>query len=482
MSTRTGAPTGVAAHRDQSTPLAAIADAAPRPFWLDSPNAPAVHPALVGEDRADLLVVGGGFTGLWTALIAKERDPDRDVVLIERESCPSGASGRNGGFMLGCFVDYFMLPRYEGQEQALTDLAYRNRADIEQALATHGIDCDLEPNGWIVAGVKPWHLRRLKDIADTGNQAGMTSFLWDQDEVQAAVHSPELLGGVFQPDAIAIVHPGKLAWGLKHACEQVGVRFFEGTPATTMSKRSGGARISTPYGAISAEKVALATYAHPSLARSLKWWRIPLYSHVLATEPLTSDQLAAIGWEGRQGIIDLVPFLYYYRLTHDNRIIWGHVDATLHRGRSVHAEFEQDHRVFAKMARDFHNRFPQLDGIRFTHRWGGALDTTSRAAPFFGTLAGGRVAYANGYMAGVGASHAGATIMLDLLAGARTPYTEVPLVSGPGIHGTPSLRPYPPEPFLSLGMAITRVLVAREQETGNSSWLTRLLSAAGFIF
>lgn len=460
----------------------ALADAEPVPFWLDRPDAPQVHRALVGDETADLTVVGGGFTGLWTALTAKERDPSRDVVLLERESCPSGASGRNGGFMLGSFVDYFYFPKYKGQEQAMMDIARDNRAQIEAALQRNEIDCDFEPTGWVMTAIRHWHLDALREITEASESVGMASIPWDQDQIQDALRSPQFLAGVFQPEAIATIHPGKLAWGLKRACERAGVRFFERTPATAIEEVRAGIRVTTPFGTVTSAQAALGTYAHKSLIKSLRWWRIPVYSHVLATEPLTDDQMASIGWDGRQGFIDLDPFLYYYRLTKDNRIIWGYVDATLHWNRAVRAEFEQDFTVFDGMASDFMRRFPQLEGIHFSHRWGGALDNSSRAAPFFGTTHRGRVAYANGFVAGVGASRAGATIMLDLLAGESTPYTELPLVSGGSPHGRPALRPYPPEPFLTLGMKLARAAVLKEQETGQRHWVTRTLGRLGYIF
>lgn len=469
-------------HYTQSTHQA-LADAKPMPFWLDNPlAAPEVKPALVGQEKADLVVVGGGFTGLWTALIAKERDPGRDVVLIERETCPSGASGRNGGFMLGCYVDYFVLPNYKGQEPELVELGLRNRREIEETFDRYSIDCDHEPNGWIIAATKPWMVPRLQEIADLGEASGMKSIVWDRDEVQQAVRSPSYHGGVFQPDAIATVHPAKYAWGLKRVCEQLGVRIFERTPATSLSETATGMRIDTPYGSLTSQNVALATYAHPSLVRKLRWWRVPVYSHVLATEPLTDEQMDSIGWAGRQGIIDLATFLNYYRLTKDNRVIWGFTDATVYRGRKLSPEFEQDFALFERMSADFFTRFPQLEGIRFTHRWGGALETSSRAAPFFGTTNRGRVAFAHSYMPGVGASHGGATTMLDLLAGAKTQYTEVPMVGGRGVYGSPSLRPLPPQPLLGIGIDLVRKALQREDDTGKKPLLIKALNRAGFTF
>lgn len=312
--------------------------------------------------------------------------------------------------------------------------------------------------------------------------AGLTSIYLDRDEVQAELRAPQLLAGVFQPDAAALVHPGKLAWGLKRACERLGVRIFESTPATSLADARTGVRIDTPSGSVVSPAAALATFAHPSLVKRLRKWRVPIYQHILVTEPLTPQQLGSIGWRNRQGFLDLDAFYHYTRLTKENRILWGYSAAMLYPGRGIGVEHEQDASVFATMCREFALFYPQLEGVGFSHRWGGALDIDSRLAPFFGTIADGRVAYAHAYMPGIGASRVGATIMLDLLAGESSPYMRLPLVSGRGFHGRPSLRPYPPEPFLSLGMRLAKRGLRKEIDSGKRGWAARMLNRAGYHF
>lgn len=468
-----------------SSPIdtAALADAKPYSLWLDLPDRPPESPSLLGEDRCDLLIVGGGFTGLWAALQAKERDPGRDVLLIDRGRSPSGASGQNGGYLLGSLVDWFDLPRFPGQEGELVRLGQENLREFQETLDRYDIHCDLEANGWVVAAHEPKQLLELKEIKEVGEAAGLESILLDRDEAQAELHSPLLLGAVYQPGAVCLVHPVKIATGLRRACERLGVRIYESTPATSLERVGAVMEVKTPHGSVRAPMVALATFAHPSLLTSLRKWRVPLYQHILATEPLSPEQLDALGWKRRQGFIDLNFFYHYTRLTADNRLLLGHMDGTLYPNRGVGPECEQDMSVFTRMLGYFARHYPQLEGIRFTHCWGGALDLNSRLAPFFGTAYDGRVAYANGYMPGIGAARVGGSVMLDLLDGDRSsPYLRLPLLTGRGAHGRPSLRPYPPEPFLSMGMAVVRRGLERERETGTRGVALRALNRIGYHF
>lgn len=462
--------------------LRALTEAKPESYWLDGPDRPERRPALAGQEEADLVVVGGGFTGLWTSLLAKERDPGREVVLLEREAVPAGASGQNGGFMLGSLIDPFDLPLFPGQQEQVTALAEENKVQFERSLERYSIDCDLEAVGWMLPAKRQAQLAEVEELHQLSETVGMASVVLGADEAKAELRSPLFLGGLLLPDAVAMVHPGKLAWGLKRACEQLGVRVFESTPATAIERDGAGVRVSAPSGSVTASDAALATFAHPSLIRALRKWRVPTYQHILITEPLSVEQLDSLGWPNRVGVADLETLYHYTRLTKDNRMLWGHGDATLYPGRGLGPECEQDMSVFAFMQEQFARHFPQLEGIRFTHRWGGAIDTNSRGAPFFGTTHGGRAAYALGYRPGIGASRAGAMVMLDLLAGDSTPYTELPLVSGRGVHGSPSLRPYPPEPLLSFGMRLVKAGLAKERETGKRGLAARILNRAGYYF
>ena len=191
---------------------------------------------------------------------------------------------------------------------------------------------------------------------------------------------------------------------------------------------------------VAAHKVALATNVFPSLLRRVRPYIVPVYDYALMTEPLSTAQMASIGWSERQGIGDAANHFHYYRLSADNRILWGGYDAVYHFGGKIKPEYDQRPETFATLARHFFETFPQLEGLGFSHKWGGVIDTCSRFCAFFGTAIGGDVAYAAGYTGlGVGATRFGADVMLDLLAGEATERTELEMVRSKPV-------PFPPEP------------------------------------
>jgi glycine/D-amino acid oxidase-like deaminating enzyme len=202
----------------------------------------------------------------------------------------------------------------------------------------------------------------------------------------------------------------------------------------------------------------------------MRWHTVPVYDYVLVTEPLTPQQLAAVGWRNRQGLADLGNQFHYYRLTADNRILWGGYDAIYHFGRKIRPSYDQRAATFQRLASHFFATFPQLEGIRFSHRWGGAIDTCTRFCAFYGTAFTGRAAYAAGYTGlGVGATRFGANVMLDLLAGEPTERTELTMVRRKPL-------PFPPEPLAYLGIQLTRWSLDRADHNHGkrNAWLHTL--------
>ncbi|NGN68274.1 FAD-dependent oxidoreductase [Streptomyces sp. A7024] len=463
-----------------SNAAASLADARPDPYWLDDPAAkPEPFPALVRDEQADLLVVGGGYSGLWTALLAKERDPARDVVLIEGEECGWAASGRNGGFCAASLTHGFGngVARWPGELRKLHSLGMENLSGIEAAVARYDIDCDFERTGEIAVATEPYQVAELAEEAEQAAAYGMELELLDAAAMQKQVASPRFLAGLWDRDGVAMLNPARLAWGLRRACAEAGVRIHEHTWARSLSADGGGVTVRTPYGSVRAAQVALGTNAFPSLVRRLRPYTTPVYDYVLMTEPLSDAQLASIGWSGRQGLGDSANQFHYFRLTADNRILWGGYDAVHHFGGRVAAEYDQRPETHLRLAEHFFGYFPQLEGLRFTHRWGGAIDTCTRFAPFFGTAAGGRVAYALGFTGlGVGATRFGGEVMLDLLAGEMTERTRLQLVREKPL-------PFPPEPFAWAGIGLTRWSLARADARGGKRnlWL-RGLDRAGLGF
>nr|BEK68377.1 FAD-dependent oxidoreductase [Kitasatospora purpeofusca] len=457
----------------------ALSDARPTPFWLEDPGRPTAQPALVGDAHCDLLVVGGGYSGLWTALVAKERDPSLDVVLVEGQEVGWAASGRNGGFCAASLTHGFGngLQRWPAELGRLERLGADNLDGIEATLTRYGIDAEWERTGEIDIATQPHQLDELHEVAEAVAQYGLDVTVLDRDELRAQVDSPTFLGGIWDKEGVAMVHPAKLAWGLKQACLGLGVRVFEHTPAEALREHGAGMAVRTPYGRIFAGKVALGTNAFPSLVKRVRPYIVPVYDYALMTEPLSDEQLAAIGWKGRQGLSDSANKFHYFRLSADNRILWGGYDAVYRFGGHVRHEYDQRPETFRTLARNFFTCFPQLEGVRFTNAWGGAIDTCTRFSAFFDTAYRGRVAYAAGYTGlGVGATRFGAEVMLDLLAGERTERTELEMVRRKPL-------PFPPEPVRWAGIGITTRSLERADRTGGERnlWL-RTLDRLGLGF
>jgi glycine/D-amino acid oxidase-like deaminating enzyme len=459
--------------------LSALAEAEPVPYWLADPDAPEPAAALTGGVTCDLAVVGGGYTGLWTALRARERDPSCDVVLVEADVAGGAASGRNGGFCSASLTHGLGngLARWPGEIGRLERLGRENLDAIEDTIRRHGIDAEFERTGELNVATEEWQLAELTDLAERAGAAGHGRELLDAGAVRAEIGSPTYLGGLWDRDGVAMVHPAKLAWGLRQACLASGVRIFERTPVRAIEEERGGLRLRTPYGSVTAARVALGTGGFPAPLRRLRHFIAPVYDYALVTEPLSDERLASIGWHHRQGVGDSGNLFHYYRLTADNRILWGGYDAIYHYGNAVRAELERRPATFALLAEHFFTTFPQLAGVRFSHAWGGVIDTCSRFCAFFGTAHGGRLAYATGYTGlGVGATRFGADVMLDLLAGEETERTRLAMVRTRPV-------PFPPEPLRYGAVQLTRWSLARaDRRDGRRNLWLRTLDAFGVGF
>jgi glycine/D-amino acid oxidase-like deaminating enzyme len=322
-----------------------------------------------------------------------------------------------------------------------------------------------------------WQLPHLDEIVALGGRYGATMERWDRERLAGEVSSPTYLGGAFDAHGGALVNPAKLAWGLAEVCRRLGVRIYERSEVTGLADSGGPMTARTAYGSVRAAKVALATNVFPSLVKRARPFVIPVWDYVLATEPLSEAQLAEIGWGRRMGIGDSSNQFHYYRLTADNRILWGGYDAVYYYGNGLGDRYEQRPETFAKLAEHFFTTFPQLEGLRFSHAWGGAIDTCSRFCAFWGQAYDGRVAYVLGYTGlGVGATRFGAQVMLDLLSGRRTELTELDFVRSKPV-------PFPPEPFRFAGVQATRWSIDRaDRKAGHRNVWLRTLDRLGLGF
>jgi glycine/D-amino acid oxidase-like deaminating enzyme len=444
-----------------------LADASKTPYWLDSPDRPEALDPLAGRVTADLAVVGGGYSGLWTALMAKERDPSREVVLLEASRIGWAASGRNGGFCSASLTHGYDNgeSRWPDEMDTLERMGRENLEEIEATLLKYGIDCDWRRSGELAVATAPWQAEELASVSTSDDVV----FL-DAEAVRREVDSPTYHAGLWDKDGCALVDPARLAWGLRDACLRLGVRIHEKSPVTGLAKAGPGVELQTDHGVVFAAGAALATNVFPSLVKRIRPFIVPVYDYALMTEPLSASQLSDIGWRHRQGIGDSANHFHYYRRSADDRILWGGYDAVYHFGSKIKPELDQRPETFDKLAGHFFETFPQLEGLKFGHKWGGVIDTCSRFCAFFGTAHDGRVAYAAGYTGlGVGATRFGANVMLDLLSGEATERTELEMVRSKPV-------PFPPEPARWFGITVTSAALARADHNGGrrNLWLRTL--------
>ncbi len=454
---------------------AAFRDAEPAPFWLATLPQREPHPALEGPTATDLCIVGGGFTGLWAALHAKREDPNRDIVVLEAATIGYGASGRNGGFCIASLTHGTGngIARFEDEVPTLERLAVENFTGMKADLASHGIDCDFEETGDILVWLEPYQEESVEEEVELMRRFGHEVEIFDREQMQSEVASPLYRGGIWDKTNSAVLDPGKLADGLRRAAIALGVRIHEHTPATGLS----AGLVRTPNGSVSANKTLLATSAYKPLLREMRRYVAPVYDYALMTEPLSSEQKGAIGWNRRQGVGDSANQFHYYRLTTDNRILFGGYDAVYRYGGPVRPDLDDDEHSFAMLSQHFFTTFPQLEGIRFSHRWGGAIDTCSRFSAFFGTAHGGRTAYALGYTGlGVASTRFGAQTALDLLDKRETEATRLKYVQTKPV-------PFPPEPLRYAVIQLTRNrLDAADKNQGKRGLWLKTLDRLGLGF
>jgi glycine/D-amino acid oxidase-like deaminating enzyme len=422
-------------------------------------------------------VVGGGLTGLWAALLAREEG--LDVVLLEGERIAFGASGRNGGFVDASLTHGIEngVARWPDQMPRLEQLGRENFAAIRDTIARHGIDARFEETGELAFATAPYQAEYIPEIVETARSYGWRAEALDADDARAEVHSPTYHGAAFLPDGRAIVDPARLAWGLAEAARAAGVRVAERSPVVALARDRAGVRATLPEGTVHARRAVLATSAFPPLVRAIRRYVVPVYDYTLVTEPLDRERRASLGWAGRQGLTDLGNQFHYYRLTSDERILWGGYDAVYNFRNGMGPHLDAREATFELLAGHFFATFPQLEGVRFTHAWGGAIDTCSRFSVMFGTVLGGRAVFAVGYTGlGVAASRFGARVALDLVDGRDTERTRLRMVREKPI-------PFPPEPLRWAGITLTRRALARadRREGRRGLWL-RTLDRLGMGF
>uniref|UniRef100_A0A2A3JYS0 FAD-dependent oxidoreductase n=2 Tax=Alloyangia mangrovi TaxID=1779329 RepID=A0A2A3JYS0_9RHOB len=454
----------------------ALAHATLYPLWLDNPAAPDTCPHLVGAREADLLIVGGGFTGLWAAIIAKQRDPQREVVIIEAGKVAHGASGRPGGIvstsvMHGLVNAERVFPK---DIEMLEKLGIDNLDSWRETIESFGIDADLEWGGEMTVAVRKDDLPELRREHQLHMGHGHDVAWLDKAEVQAEVASPLFEAGIWSKERTGTVQPAKLAWGLKAAALSLGVTIYEHTPMEEVEDLGPKLRIRTHDGVITAPKVLFATNAWCAGHKKIKNYVVAMRDRVIATEPLSDEQLSRIGWIHRQGIYDTRTQLNYMRLTKDNRIVYGGRIGYYY-GDKTDPEGDRKIEVYDRLAGYFFKTFPQLEDVKFSHAWSGPIDLTTRLAVHFQPYYGGKGVYAGGYSGfGVTASRFGARLGIEMLDDTGVPELDLGLA-----NSLP--RPIPREPFRWPGAAITMRALDEVDDKGGwrRAWV-KMVHAMGF--
>jgi len=446
-------------------------------YWLDTLEPVSDEANLDQDASCDLLVVGGGFCGLWAAVQAKEATPERDVMLIEAQSIANGASGRPAAILTTSVMHGIENTErtFPDDVAALEDLGRENMDGFQATVERYGIDCDLEWGGEMKVAIGEQGLQDVDEEHRLYQKYGHDSVLLDREQVQHEIHSPLFHGGVWSRKRCGTVHPGKLVRGLKRAALALGVRIHENTPL--LDNRLQGAKVvvNTTGGAITADRVLLATNAWAAGHRRIKTRVAAIRDRILMTEPLTPEQMQAVGWANRQGVYDTRTQLNYMRLTADNRILFGgRLDYFY--GNNTDPEQDKTPEPYIRLVQSFYRTFPQLQAeIRFSHAWSGPIGLTTRMAVHYQKYHGGRMVYAGGYSGfGVTASRFGARVGLAILDGEQLPETRLAFAR--------TLPNYiPPEPFRWIGSKITMYALDTMDEKGGwrVPWV-RMVEKMGF--
>jgi glycine/D-amino acid oxidase-like deaminating enzyme len=421
-------------------------------WWTTAPYEP--DPPLDGETETDVVILGGGYTGLSTAYHLKMLDPSLDVLLLEQEAIGHGASGRNGGFGMTLFGLTLSLTRLRfGGERTRQAHRYMERAvdHLWDLIQRNGLECDAERPGFLRLATIPAYARRIQHEIRVAESLGLEGIQWlSADEVRRRVDSPRFLGAWWEPRCV-LLNPAKLAWEMKRLVKEAGVRIAEQTPVTEIARFGDRYQIRTPRGAASARKIAFATNAFSIRFPQLHAKQAPIYTYIVLTEPL-DERLETLGWRGREGLEDARNLIHYFRLTADNRLLMGGGDVRLvYDGR---LDGDRHEPTFGHLERFIPELFPSLAGVNVTHRWGGPVSVTLEMAPDLGYLGPDHSAvYSLGCTGhGVSMTQYNGWTLAELLLERTSERTEAFFVNRRAI-------PWPPEPLrFGLGAAVRQAM------------------------
>ena len=441
---------------------------APRPaersWWLEEALAlpefaGPVTPPLQEDTSADVVILGGGYTGLWTAWFLKERRPDLDVVLLEADICGGGPSGRNGGFCDGWWEKIRDVRETFGDADAMELLMTCGRAPTEIGTwcRANGVDAWFRHGGDLAVATNEKHEGAWEGSLEAARALGVEDEyqLLSAGEVQQRCASPRFGSGVLIADA-GTVHPARLARGLRRLLLESGVRIFEHTTVT----RLGMGRpvvAETPNGTVRAGDAVI------GLGAWATWWkafrpRLTLRgSYMVITAP-APDRLEELGWTGGEAIRDLRSSIHYLRTTPDGRIAFGLGGLQPNLARRIDHRYDYEPRYARRVANDLYRMFPSFEGVPIEAAWGGPINVSGFTMPFFGTLGRGSVHYGLGYTGnGVGPSHLAGKILAALALHMEDGFTRLAVV-------TRKPKRFPPEPIRSPGAFVVNAAIRRKDD------------------
>jgi putative aminophosphonate oxidoreductase len=456
-----------------------------RPFWLEQALFADgdLAPALYGNLTTDICIVGGGYTGLWTAIQTKQQNPALDIVILEADLCGAGASGRNGGCLLTWSAKFLTLRRLFGEAEAIR-LVKASEAAVQHIgdfCRLHGIDAELRHDGTLYTATNRAQIGALDPVIGALEGSGIQSYfpLTPQD-VARRTGSVKNLAGVYSPFA-ATVQPAKLVRGLRRVARSMGIRIFEHSPMLSF-KADQPVTVQTPGGSVRATKMVLATNAwmasmFPQFERS-----IAIVSSDMVITEKCPELLEKTGLTDGVSVLDSRTFVYYYRSTPDGRLMLGKGGNTFAYGGRISPVFDQRSSYESELTRAVRDFFPSLAQVPMTASWTGPSDRSVSGFPFFGRLNGApHIYYGFGYSgSGVGPCYMGGQILSALLLDLDNAWTRSPLTEGP-------LGMFPPEPIRYIGSNLVRNAIRRKEraeDEDRTPWdfdklLSRFANAAG---
>lgn len=465
--------------------LEALKNAVLRPLWHDPEIMPEPLAPISSDETCELLIVGGGFTGLWAAIQAKERKPDADIILIEQTFVGDGASGRCGGFLSTTLThgQTNTEARFADEAERLAELGTQNMREFLETLERYGIDARYEKTGEMYIALDPDAAQSLRGEYEEAKNRGDDVLWFEKEAAREQVNSPKVFAGLWERGGQdGVIDPARLCWGLKDVLvNQLGVRIFEGTKLLGVEPvGKDSMRANCEGGVINSDRVLMATNAFTSTIGRIRRSVLPVWDYQIATEPLTDEQLDRIGWgkTSRHALADHVNMFHYFRLTKDNRITWGGGGAVRYYfNNGIDNKYMDASPRYEQLAKEFFEMFPQLDDVKFSHKWGGIIATSSRFCMVPGVAHDGRLAWSVGYTGhGVGASRFGARIGIELLGYEPSDVIRMQFV-------TRRVLPWAPEPFRWIGVKLTQNALKKADRNGGRRglWL-KFLDKLGLGF